>query len=113
MLIVELVVLAGVAVAVGLLALVSRFGGRDDGPDQDIEFATWRRVDAEVISTLRACNRTFLRVRFSVGTSLIQNDVQYPLPGAVPHAGQRVLIRYDPAAPARMVFDLHRPAAHH
>jgi hypothetical protein len=107
MLTVELVVLAVVAVAMGLLVVVSRCGRRDDASDPGIEFATWRRVDAEVISTLRAGNRAFLRVRFSVGTSLIQNDVQYPLPGAAPHAGQRVPIRYDPAAPARMMFDLY------
>jgi hypothetical protein len=107
MLTVELVVLAVVAVAMGLLVVVSRFGRRDDASDPDIEFSSWRWADAEVISILRASDRTFLRVRFSVGTSLIQNDVRYPLPGAVPHAGQRVPIRYDPAAPARMVFDLH------
>ena len=110
MLTVELVILAGVAVVVvGLLVLAGWFGGRHEGPDPGSEFATWRPVDAEVISMLRAGDRTFLLVRFSVGTSLIQNDVQYPLPGAVPHVGQRVPIMYDPAAPARVVFDLRAP----
>jgi hypothetical protein len=103
---VELVVLAAVALGIGMLVLVSRFAGRDDERDPGIESADWRRANAEVISVLRAGNRTFLLVRFQVGTSLIRNDVRYPLPGAVPHAGQRVPIKYDPAAPARVVFDL-------
>jgi hypothetical protein len=104
---VELVVLAAVALGIGMLVLVSRFAGRDDERDPGIESADWHRLNAEVISVLRAGNRIFLRVRFQVGTSLIRSDVRYPLPGAVPHAGQRVPIRYDPTAPARVVFDLH------
>ena len=48
-----------------------------------------------------------LLVRFPVGSSLICNDVRYPLPGQVPYAGQRVPVKYDPVAPARVVFDLH------
>lgn len=104
---VELTVLAGVAAAVVALFLVSSFGEHDDARDEDLQVANWRTVDAEVVSVLRAGNRTFLRVRFAVGTSLIHNDVRYPLPGTAPHVGQRVPIRYDPAAPARMMFDLH------
>jgi hypothetical protein len=100
---VEFLIAAAIVVGLGLLILVSRLGGHDD---PDIESGSWRRVDAEVISVLRASNRTFLRVRFSVGTSLIHSDVQYPLADAVPHTGQRVPIRYDPVAPARLVFDL-------
>jgi len=105
--VIALLLIVGLAVGVGLLALVSQPGLGLDGLDPEIESANWRRVDAEVISVLRAGNRTFLLVRFAVGTSLIRNDVRYPLPGAVPNAGQRVPIKYDPAAPARVVFDLH------
>lgn len=104
---VELIVIAGVAAALGMLTVVNRFGERADGSDEEAEFADWRAADAEVISMLRAGDHTFLLVRFSVGTSLIQNDVRYPLSGAVPHAGQRVPIRYEPATPARLVFDQH------
>ncbi|TCC42903.1 hypothetical protein E0H75_38500 [Kribbella capetownensis] len=95
----------GLAVGAGLLALISQ---PDTGLDDlERESANWRQVDAEVLSVLRAGNRTFLLVRFPVGTSLIRNDVRYPLPGPVPYAGQRVPIKYDPVAPARVVFDLH------
>jgi hypothetical protein len=107
MLTIELAVLAGTAATVGVLVFVSRPRGRDEGLDPAVESANWRRVDAEVISVLRAGDRRFLLVRFGVGTSIIRNDVRYPLPGTVPYSGQRVPIRYDPAAPARMVFDLH------
>jgi hypothetical protein len=91
----------------GLLVLISQPGSGLDEHDPELESTNWRRADAEVISVLRAGHRTFLMVRFTVGTSLIRNDVRYPLAGAVPHAGQRVPIRYDPVAPARVDFDLH------
>lgn len=104
---VELIVIAGVAVAFGMLTVADRLGGRTDRSDQEAEFADWRTADAEVVSMLRASDHTFLLVRFWVGTSLIQNDVRYPLGGAAPHAGQRVPIRYEPANPARLVFDQH------
>jgi hypothetical protein len=107
MLIVELVVLTGVAVALGLLVVVSRFTGRRDDPDEDVESADWLRVNAEVISVLCAGTSRFLRVRFVVGSSVIHSDVRYPLADAVPHAGRRVAIRSAPTAPARVVFDLH------
>jgi hypothetical protein len=100
---VVLVVLAGVIATVCLRAL----DRRTDASDPAVEHADWRRVDAEVISMLGVGDRTFLRVRFAVGTSLVQNDVLYPLAGAVPHVGRRVPIRYDPAAPARVAFDLN------
>jgi hypothetical protein len=101
---VEFLIAAAIVVGLGLLILVNRLGRH---VDPHVESASWRQVDAEVISVLRASNRTFLRVRFSVGTSLIHSDVQYPLADAVPHTGQRVPIRYDPVAPARLVFDLY------
>ncbi|MGW6281243.1 hypothetical protein [Kribbella sp. NPDC055071] len=88
------------------LVIASRFVWRAGSSAELDEHADWRRADAEVISILRVADRTFLRVRFSVGTSLVQNDVLYPLPDVVLHVGLRVPIRYDPAAPARVVFDL-------
>jgi hypothetical protein len=103
----EVLFVAGSAVAVGILVLVRPSGRDGDRPDPEIESANWCRANAEVISVLHASNRTFLLVRFPVGTSLIRNDVRYPLPGAAPYAGQLVPIKYDPAAPARLVFDLH------
>jgi hypothetical protein len=93
----------GMALGIGVLVLASVYGGVGQGQDPDTE--TWRRVNAEVVSVLRTSTSTFLLVRYVVGTTLIQNDVRYPLPGAVPHAGQRVPIRFDPVAPARAVFD--------
>jgi Protein of unknown function (DUF3592) len=75
------------------------------------ESATWRPATAEVVSVLRASKRTFLLVRYQVGSRLIHNDVMYPLAGEPPAPGQRVPIRYDPTAPARMEFDLQRAVA--
>jgi nitrogen fixation-related uncharacterized protein len=98
-----LLLMIGVALGVGVLVLASVFGGVGQGQEPDTE--TWRRVNAEVVSVLRTSTSTFLLVRYVVGTSLIHNDVRYPLPGAVPHAGQRVPIRFDPMTPARAVFD--------
>jgi hypothetical protein len=72
------------------------------------ETAVWRPATAEVVSVLHAGKRTFLLVRYQIGSQLIHNDVMYPLAGQAPIAGQRVPIRYDPTAPARMEFDLER-----
>ena len=107
MMAIQLMVLAAVAAGVGLLIMVSWFSRLEE--DLYVECADWRRVNAEVVSVLRAGDRVFLRVRFTVGTSLIQNDVRYDVPGPLPHAGQRVLIKYDPTAPARLV--VARPPA--
>lgn len=106
MLAVEVLLIVGLTMGV-CVVLVRGSVERDGDLSPEAESANWRRVDAEVISVLHAGDRRFLLVRFGVGTSVIRNDVRYPLPGAVPYAGQRVPIRYDPAAPARMVFDLH------
>jgi hypothetical protein len=72
------------------------------------ETAVWRPATAEVVSVLHAGKRTFLLVRYQIGSQRIHNDVMYPLAGQAPIAGQRVPIRYDPTAPARMEFDLER-----
>jgi hypothetical protein len=108
-LILLLVVLAlgsGVVVAVnGLL----RADTRESEPELGSE--SWRPVNAVVVSVLRAGDRTFLQVRYRAGTSLILNDVPYParsIRGPLPIVGQRVPIRYDPAAPARAVYDRTR-----
>ena len=70
----------------------------------------WVPATAEVVSVLQAGKRSFLLVRYQVGSRLIHNDVMYPLAGAVPTSGHRVPIRYDPTAPARMEFDVARVA---
>lgn len=63
-----------------------------------------RTANAEVVSVLRAGNRTFLQVRYRAGTSMIQTDVLYPASLEVPLVGRRVPVRYDPGAPARVVY---------
>jgi hypothetical protein len=94
----------GLAVGILVLAVVGR--GDDDSPDLEIEPEIWRRATGEVISVLRTHSRTFVLVRYSVGSSLIQNHVAYPLRGAIPNAGQRMPIKYNAVSPARVVFDL-------
>jgi hypothetical protein len=101
MMTVQLMVLAAVAAGVGLLILVSWFSRLHEEPA--VENENWRRVNAEVVSVLRVGNRIFLRVRFTVGTSLIQNDVRYDVPGPLPLAGDRIPIKYDPTSPARLM----------
>lgn len=100
-----LLLMIGVALGVGVLVLVNVQGGVGQGQGQEPETGTWRRVNAEVVSVLRTSTCTFLRVRYVVGTSLIQIDMLYPPSGAVPPVGRRVPIRFDPMAPARAVFD--------
>ena len=96
------------ALGAGALALYSQFSDAGDSPEHETGTETWRTVNAEVVSVLKAGSRTFLLVRYSVGTSLVHNDILYPLQGEVPVVGQRVPIRYDPSAPARAVYDGHR-----
>ena len=96
------------ALGAGALVLYSQFSDAGESPEQEVGTETWRTVNAEVVSVLKAGSRTFLLVRYSVGTSLVHNDILYPLQGEVPVVGQRVPIQYDPAAPARAVYDRHR-----
>ncbi|TCM35283.1 hypothetical protein EV648_12426 [Kribbella sp. VKM Ac-2568] len=102
-----LVLSVGLAVGVFVLAMVGR--GDDSSPDVEVESQIWRRTTGEVISVLRTHSRMFVLVRYTVGTSLIQNHLAYPLGGAMPRAGQRMSIKYDEVSPARVVFD---PSAH-
>jgi hypothetical protein len=102
---IELVVSAGLAV-VGVVILAGWLGGH--AVDPELETAGWRRTDAEVLSVLRAGDRTFLLVRFAVGSSVIRNDVWYPLAGPAPTVGRRVPVLYDPEAPARITYDVTR-----
>ncbi len=102
------------ALVSGAVMVVSNRLLREDtdrpvGPERGSE--GWRPVTAEVISILRAGNRTFLQVRYRAGRSLVRNDVLYPARTPVPVVGQRVQVRYDPAAPARAVYDGQQPAA--
>src|SRR5262245_41739725 len=98
------------ALGAGALAVYSQLSDAGDSPEHETGTETWRTVNAEVVSVLKAGSRTFLLVRYSVGTSLVHNDILYPLPGEVV-VGQRVPIRYDPGAPARAVYDRHRVSA--
>jgi hypothetical protein len=99
-----LLVIAAVGTGIAVLVLAGNLRGTTERLDEVVESQDWRVVNAEVVSVLRAGARTFLRVRYPVGTQLIENDVMYPFP-QTPDVGRRVPIRYDPAAPARVVFD--------
>lgn len=101
-----LVMIAAVVLAVAALVLLARTGDVVDALDPETD--TWRPTDAEVVSVLRASNRTFLLVHYLVGSQLVRIDVMYPLAGDVPQSGQRIPIRYDPASPAHAVFDIRR-----
>ena len=96
-----------VAVGTGVLVVRSLHGwlGPDPAREPDIGTEGWRRVDAEVVSVLRAGHRTLLEVRYPVGTSVVRSDVSYPVKGEPPLPGRRIPARYDPAAPARAVYD--------
>jgi hypothetical protein len=104
-----LVLLAMVPLAIVFLTPLGRSLRRAE-PASDAAVA-WRPATAEVVSVLHAGKRTFLLVRYQVGSRLIHNDVMYPLTGDVPTPGHRVPIRYDPTAPARTEFDLERARA--
>ncbi len=101
------------AMGTGVLVVRSLFGWLGPEPVREPDKGTeaWRRTDAEVVSVLRAGSRTFLEVRYIVGTSVVQSDVFYPVKGEPPLPGRRIPVRYDPAAPARVVFDVspHSP----
>jgi hypothetical protein len=94
-----------VGVAIGVLVLFVGNWRIDRSPDEAIESEIWRRATGEVISVLRTHSRTFVLVRYIVGTTLIQNHVAYPLRDATPRAGQRIPIKYNEVCPARVEFD--------
>lgn len=107
------VVIVTAALVSGAVMVVSNRLLREDtnrSTEPELGSEGWRPVTAEVISILRAGNRTFLQVRYRAGRSLVRNDVLYPARTPVPVVGQRVLVRYDPAAPARAVYDAQQPA---
>lgn len=103
MILLSIVVLA---VGTGVLVVRSLHGwlGPEPVREPDIGTEAWRRTDAEVVSVLRAGTRTFLEVRYPVGTSIVQSDVYYPVKGEPPLPGRQIPVRYDPAAPARAVY---------
>ena len=103
-----LLVIAAAGTGIAILVLAGNLRGTTERLDDVVESQDWRTVNAEVVSVLRAGTRTFVRVRYPVGTQLIENDVMYPFP-QTPEVGRRVPIRYDPAAPARVVFDRGTP----
>jgi hypothetical protein len=105
MLMTALVLIALVPLAIVFLAPLGRIRKAESASDAAV---AWRPATAEVVSVLHAGKRTFLLVRYQVGSRLIHNDVMYPLTGDVPTPGYRVPIRFDPTAPARMEFDIER-----
>jgi hypothetical protein len=66
---------------------------------------SWRLVEAEVISVLHVGNRHFVMVSYRVGRELFRNDVMRPVIGTAPAVGDHVFVRYDPAAPARVLLE--------
>ncbi len=111
MLTIVLLVIVVTPLLLVFLAPLARRQVHAENPDAVSQ--TWKPASAEIVSVLRAGNRSFLLVRYQVGTQFIANDVLYPLSGKVPNIGQRVPIKYDPSAPARVVFDEHRATAPH
>jgi hypothetical protein len=101
------IVLILVAATTLTTALIALFGGLTsrNADDTELDTSLWRPASAEVNSTLSTRNRRFLLVTYRAGTQVIRNDVEYPFSGALPSVGQRVPIRYDPAAPSRVAFD--------
>lgn len=98
-----------IGLAIGVIVLFVAGRRNDRSPDAVGESEIWRQASGEVISVLRTHNRTFVLVRYIVGTTLIQNHVAYPLRGATPRAGHRIPIKYNEMSPARVEFD---PSAH-
>jgi hypothetical protein len=109
MMMTTLLVIAVAALVVSFLTPLARALRRGRVVAPDIQ--SWPAADARVVSVLRASHRTFLLVRYTVGTQVIHNDVLYPLPGDAPAIGQRVPLRYDPSAPARAFYDPSRTIA--
>src|SRR5262245_14757211 len=97
-----LVVLALVS---GAVVVANRLLRADTSEQTEPELGSeaWRTATAEVVSTLKAGNRTFLQVRFRAGRSLIRTDVPYPASqGVVPLVPQRVPIKYAPSDPGHL-----------
>jgi hypothetical protein len=101
------IVLILVAATTLTTTLLTLFGvlSRRSADDNELDTSLWRPATAEVNSTLSTRNRRFLLVTYRAGTQVIRNDVEYPFAGTLPSVGQRVPIRYDPAAPSRVAFD--------
>lgn len=86
----------------GLVVLSKR--GNDDGRTA-LGTDSWPVVEGDVVSVLKVGGRNFLMVDYRVGSDHLRNDVMNPTAGLAPNVGQRVLVRYDPAAPARVVLE--------
>ena len=99
-----LILVAATTLTTTLLTLFGVLSSRSTD-DSKLDTSLWRPASAEVNSTLTTKSRRFLLVTYRAGTQLIRNDVEYPFTGALPSVGQRVPIRYDPAAPSRVAFD--------
>jgi hypothetical protein len=101
------------AIAVGLLliALALVYGGtrivadRLDRPEPVVSTESWPVTKAEVISVLNVNDRHFVMVSYRVGREIFRGDLIRPITGTAPAVGDHILVRYDPAAPARVVLE--------
>ena len=89
---------------VGVLLLAVYVRARHDHHDVPEDIESWRRTTAEVLSVWGPRGRAFVKVRYRVGASLIENDAPCPS-GTTFKAGQRIPVRYHPMHPARVVLD--------
>jgi hypothetical protein len=86
----------------GLVVLSKR--GNDDAGPPALGTDSWPVVEGDVVSVLKVGGRNFLMVDYRVGSDHLRNDVMNPTAGPAPIVGQRVHVRYNPAAPARVVL---------
>lgn len=101
------------AIALGLLiiALALVYGGtrivadKLDRPEPAVSTETWPLTHAEVISVLNVGQRHFVMVSYRVGREIFRGDLNRPIVGAAPVVGDHVYVRYDPAAPARVLLE--------
>lgn len=87
----------------GLVVLSKR--GNDDAGSTARGTDLWPVVEGDVVSVLKVGGRNFLMVDYPVGSDHLRNDVMNPTAGLAPIVGQRVSVRYDPAAPARVILE--------
>jgi hypothetical protein len=86
------------------LVMLSKRGNDDAGPPA-LGTDSWPVVEGDVVSVLKVGDRKFLMVDYRVGSDHLRNDVMNPTAGPAPIVGQRVFVRYDPAAPARVILE--------
>jgi hypothetical protein len=106
MLTIGLILITVTPLVILFLVPLARRSAKRREPEPQTE--SWRPVVAEVVSVLNTGSRTFVLVRYPVGTMFFHRDVEYPRGGNVPKYGQRIPVRYDPINPGKVVFDRYR-----